>query len=101
LQLRSQPVHAVAGIGNPQRFFEALRTLGLNITEHAFADHHQYTPSDLEFGDQYPVLMTEKDAVKCRAFAQSHFWYLPVSARLNNKAETMINHLLDRLDSAS
>ena len=74
------PVHAVAGIGNPARFFASLRALGLDPIEHAFPDHHDFTAADLEFGDARPVIMTEKDAVKCAPFAPARFWYLPVAA---------------------
>ncbi|MGN6313560.1 MAG: tetraacyldisaccharide 4'-kinase [Rhodanobacteraceae bacterium] len=77
-----QRVHAVAGIGNPARFFTALREHGIDIVEHAFADHHRYTARDLHLGDASPVLMTEKDAVKCRGFAQANWWAVPVRAML-------------------
>ncbi len=77
-----QRVHAVAGIGHPQRFFEALRAAGIDVVEHAFPDHHRYAAGDLEFGDDRPVLMTEKDAVKCRVFASENWWCVPVSADL-------------------
>lgn len=75
-------VHAVAAIGHPQRFFASLRAQGLQVIEHAFPDHHAFTPNDLDFGDGKPLLMTEKDAVKCRPFAQPHWWSLPVRAEL-------------------
>lgn len=75
-----QRVHAVAGIGNPRRFFAALRAAGLDVVEHPFGDHHVYRETDLMFGDALPVLMTEKDAVKCRRFAVTRCWYLPVEA---------------------
>jgi tetraacyldisaccharide 4'-kinase len=77
---RGRRVHAVAGIGDPARFFTALTTAGLEVVEHPFPDHHAYRPDDLDFGDGLPVLMTEKDAVKCRTFAAARHWYLPVSA---------------------
>ncbi len=67
-------VHAVAGIGNPARFFATLRELGLKPLEHAFADHHAYLPEDLAFDDALPIVMTEKDAVKCAAFATDRMW---------------------------
>lgn len=76
------PVHAVAGIGNPERFFAGLQAAGLSVTAHAFPDHHPYTAGDLQFADSAPVLMTEKDAVKCLAFAAPRYWYVPVDARL-------------------
>jgi tetraacyldisaccharide 4'-kinase len=77
------PVHAVAGIGNPQRFFSHLRGLGLQCIEHSFPDHHPYRASDLAFGDDAPVVMTEKDAVKCAAFATTHHWVLIVDAEVD------------------
>ncbi|HJR11256.1 MAG TPA: tetraacyldisaccharide 4'-kinase [Rhodanobacteraceae bacterium] len=75
-------VRAVAGIGHPARFFDALRALGIDVIAHPFPDHHRYTAVDLEFGDGLPVLMTEKDAVKCRAFAKENAWAVPVTAEL-------------------
>lgn len=76
------PVHAVAGIGNPERFFADLRAAGLDVLPHPFPDHHRYVAADLEYGDAHPVLMTEKDAVKCRDFARPQHWVLAVSAQL-------------------
>ena len=75
-------VHAVAGIGNPQRFFELLRRLGLDPVCHAFPDHHRYLRAELEFPGATAILMTEKDAVKCAAFADGRIWYLPIRARI-------------------
>ena len=77
-----QRVHAVAGIGNPQRFFEMLRSLGMGVVPHAFDDHHHYTPDDLGFASGLAVLMTEKDAVKCTAFAKDRQYSVPVTAEL-------------------
>lgn len=91
----SQPVHAVAGIGHPQRFFNSLRAMGFNVLEHPFDDHHEFAASDFVFDDVFPIIMTEKDAVKCRAFAQEHFYYLPVEAQLNQQATKTIHRLLD------
>lgn len=76
-QWRGASVHAVAGIGVPERFFGQLERGGLVLERHPFPDHHPFTAADLEFGDDLPVLMTEKDAVKCRAFATDRMWYLP------------------------
>ncbi|HQR54001.1 MAG TPA: tetraacyldisaccharide 4'-kinase, partial [Burkholderiales bacterium] len=81
-QFRGRPVHAVAGIGNPQRFFDDLVRYGLQVTPHAFPDHHTYRAEDFDFGDDAPVLMTEKDAVKCAGFARAHWWALMVEAQL-------------------
>lgn len=79
---RGQRVHAVAAIGNPQRFFDSLRAAGILPIEHSFADHHGFVAADLDFADGLPVLMTDKDAVKCRRFAQPHWWRVPVQADL-------------------
>lgn len=87
-------VHAVAGIGDPERFFTMLRTLGIAVVPHAFADHHRYQASDFEFGSNLPVLMTEKDAVKCAAFATESHYSVPVRADL---PEAFYVALLDRL----
>jgi tetraacyldisaccharide 4'-kinase len=75
-----QAVHAVAGIGNPQRFFETLEGLHWRPVAHAFADHAPYSAELLSFTPALPVLMTEKDAVKCRDFAAPDWWYLAVDA---------------------
>ena len=79
---RGQRVHAVAGIGNPARFFALLRAHGLEICEHPFPDHYPLAPAQLQFADEAPVLMTEKDAVKCASFADPRLWYVPVAAQL-------------------
>jgi tetraacyldisaccharide 4'-kinase len=78
-----QKVHAAAGIGDPNRFFLHLGKAGLKVVPHPFPDHHRFTPKDLEFGDDAPVLLTEKDAVKLRGVARPHWWVLPVSAQLD------------------
>jgi len=78
-----QKVHAVAGIGDPKRFFLQLARFGLKPVPHPFPDHHPFRAADLDFGDTAPVVMTEKDAVKCRRFAQAHHWVFPVNANLD------------------
>jgi len=75
-----QALHAVAGIGNPQRFFNTLETLHWRPVAHAFADHAAYSAEVLSFTPPLPLGMTEKDAVKCRDFALSDWWYLAVDA---------------------
>jgi tetraacyldisaccharide 4'-kinase len=87
-------LHAIAGIGNPQRFFGTLVDLGLQFAAHAFPDHYAFRPEDLELPGAEAVLMTEKDAVKCAAFAREHFWFLPVEARVDTALGDLI---LDRL----
>lgn len=78
----SRCAHAVAAIGNPARFFASLREAGVEVVEHAFPDHHAFAAAELAFGDGLPVLMTDKDAVKCSGFAQPHWWRVPVRAEL-------------------
>lgn len=77
-----QRVHAVAGIGHPERFFAMLRESGIAVVPHAFADHHHYVAGDFQFGSDLPVLMTEKDAVKCMAFANPLTYSVPIRAEL-------------------
>ena len=91
-------VHAVAGIGNPERFFGMLRDMGIAVVPHAFADHHRYRAEDFEFGSALPVLMTEKDAVKCAGFATDAFYAVPIRAEL---PEAFWVAFLDRLDSVA
>ena len=99
---RAGPVHAVAGIGNPGRFFRDLRARGLEVIEHAFADHHPFAPRDLSFGDDLPVLMTEKDAVKCTSFAQQGWWSVPVYAAFGDAQERdLLEHVLRKIGSRS
>lgn len=76
-----QALHAVAGIGNPQRFFNTIEALHWKPVAHAFADHAQYSAQVLSFSPELPLVMTEKDAVKCASFAQANWWYLQVEAK--------------------
>ena len=78
-----EKVHAVAGIGDPNRFFLHLTRLGVRVMPHPFPDHHPFKPADLDFGDEAPVLMTEKDAVKLRHAARPHWWVLPVTTKVD------------------
>jgi tetraacyldisaccharide 4'-kinase len=92
-------VHAVAGIGNPENFFSLLRSLGFELQEHVFPDHYVLSPSDLSFDDGLPVLMTEKDAIKCESFSGENIWYLPVQAELSDIFEGRLKTLLKGLIS--
>lgn len=78
-----QTVHAVAGIGHPERFFKQLRKLGMSIRPHPFPDHHAFTAQDLAFPESEVIVMTEKDAVKCVDFVGDNAWALPVEAKLD------------------
>ncbi len=94
-----QAIHAVTGIGNPQRFFNALKEQGgLQLITHSFPDHHDFIETDLQFDDDLPVIMTEKDAVKCQrfsnSFAKDSFWSLPVTAELDNSFKKALLSLL-------
>lgn len=94
--------HALAGIGNPQRFFSTLDELSVKHCDHVFADHHAFTPVDLNWADEFStqLVMTEKDWVKCAAFADVNMWYLEVNARLNTYIETtLINDLATLVQS--
>jgi tetraacyldisaccharide 4'-kinase len=95
-EFAGQQVHAVAGIANPESFFNLLKSAGLNVSTHAFADHHAFTLADLDFDDQTPVLMTEKDAVKCRSFAQANWWYIPLELGFDNDFETWLLNAVDK-----
>jgi tetraacyldisaccharide 4'-kinase len=86
--------HALAGIGNPERFFKLLGAAGVSFTTRSFPDHYKFAPHDIEFNDDKPVLMTEKDAVKCTAFAGPQHWYVPVKAVLTPEFSERLLNLL-------
>lgn len=93
-------VHAVAGIGNPTRFFDLLREQGIQIIEHAFADHAALAKTDLEFGDDFEVFMTEKDAVRLDHSVPDKYWYVPVDLHMDPvHALPLIEQLESRLRS--
>jgi tetraacyldisaccharide 4'-kinase len=88
---RNGLVHAVAGIGDPSRFFDFLRERGIRTLNHAFPDHYRFTTADLAFKDELSVLMTEKDAVKCqRLVHDDRFWYIPVEAQIDPALEQRV-----------
>lgn len=88
-------IHAAAGIGNPQRYFQHLESLGIAFTAHAFPDHHAYRAVDLSFAECNAILLTEKDAVKCGGFADARYWVLRVDARID---PALTDHLLRKID---
>ena len=90
---KSQKLQALAGIGNPQRFFNTCRDLGFVFDEHVFSDHHRFVENDINFGES-SVLMTEKDAVKCQKFSSTKHWYLPVDAKLSTDFDDRLITLL-------
>jgi len=91
---QGRPVHALAGIGNPARFFGMLQQAGLQLIQHPLPDHAKIAPADLWFGDDLDILMTEKDAVKCREFAAPRAWYVPVTASLDDAGRKRLDQLL-------
>lgn len=93
-QVARTRVHAVAGIGHPPRFFETLRAMSVDVIEHSFADHYVYSAADLHFNDGLPLIMTEKDAVKCRSLRIVNAWVLRVSAHL---PEQFVTDFMQRL----
>jgi tetraacyldisaccharide 4'-kinase len=99
MKCEKKKIHALAGIGNPQRFFDHLKRLGIvsNAT-HPFSDHHAFARADLNFPDADIILMTEKDAVKCKAFADDRMWAMRVDALLPTEFDEFI---LERLNSIS
>lgn len=88
-------VHAVAGVGYPTRFFRMLQQAGMHVIEHSFPDHHVYQEADLEFNSNDPILMTEKDAVKCKKFIGKNIWYVPISLSPNLALEERISTLIE------
>ena len=85
-------IHAVAGLGNPGRFFDLLEKLGFEIIRHPFPDHHNFTSSDMFYLDHLPIVMTEKDASKCKDLDINKIWYLTIDADVSNK-------FIDKLDN--
>ena len=91
---RGAPVHAVCGIGHAERFFRTLESHGITIVRHPFPDHHPFREEEIRFAGDAPVLMTEKDAVKCERFAGARHWYVPVEAVLSSAFEARLTTLL-------
>jgi tetraacyldisaccharide 4'-kinase len=89
-----QQVHAVAGIGHPERFFSHLQHMGIEVHAHPFPDHHRFSRRDLRFNDPWSVLMTEKDAIKCRGIAEPRLWYVPAAAEINAEATSLVRELV-------
>jgi tetraacyldisaccharide 4'-kinase len=99
-ELSGKRLHAVAGIGNPERFFEGLSRMGLAFSAHPFPDHHAFQAAELEFADCDFVLMTEKDAVKCRHFGRRDLIAVRVEAELDSALAELILERIDGLAAA-
>lgn len=95
------PVHAVAGIGNPYQFFDRLKINKLTLIEHIFKDHYHYHQNDLEFMDNYPIIMTEKDAVKCKKFTINNAWYVQAEANINDQFQQQLLLKLNSMEKKS
>ncbi|MEW6445957.1 MAG: tetraacyldisaccharide 4'-kinase [Pseudomonadota bacterium] len=91
-----EPCDAIAGIGHPERFFDMLSGLGLRVHGQAFPDHHAFSASDLKPFAHRPLLMTEKDAVKCLPHARPNHWFVPVEAELDTGFAEFILSRLER-----
>jgi len=88
-------VHAVAGTGNPRRFFDLLARMGIEAVPHAFADHHAFVPADLDFAGASAIVMTAKDAVKCARFADARLHALDIRAVID---PALVALILERID---
>jgi tetraacyldisaccharide 4'-kinase len=101
LAVRGRSVASVAGIGNPARFHDHLARLGIHARRHDFPDHHPYQPADLKLRGAEVIVMTEKDAVKCAAFADERLWFLRIDAILPPHFEEFLLARLDRARHAA
>lgn len=93
---KGRTVHALAAIGNPGAFFDSLRAAGLSVSAHPLPDHATLTADTVRFGDDAPVLMTEKDAVKCRAFADRRLWAIRLELDMTADSRARVHALIDR-----
>lgn len=95
---KSTTVHAVTGIGNPLHFFNQLRALDIKVNEHRFPDHHSFKFEDLDYNDQFPILMTEKDAVKCKNYKDKEIWVVRLEI---NISKLFLHDLTDKINRIS
>ena len=95
--LHGMTVHAIAGINNPEHFFSYLRSHKLELIIHKFPDHYSYTEDDVKFDDNFPVVMTEKDAVKCLNYSSDKHWYIAISAELSKSFVCDLDKLMGKI----
>ena len=95
--LHGKTLHAVAGIHDPSHFFSYLRNHKFNLIIHQFSDHHIFTKEDIKFDDNFSVVMTEKDAVKCSKFSDSRHWYVPVDAELTESFADALDNYMEKI----
>ena len=101
-QCSAGKINAMAGIGNPDRFYNTLSELGFSLAQkRSFVDHHHFSEQDFSsFSEEIPLLMTEKDAVKCKEYCHQNSWYLPVDAQFNDaQGEQLIELILTRCNN--
>jgi tetraacyldisaccharide 4'-kinase len=95
-----QTVHAVAGIGNPERFFRMLESFGMHVVRHPLPDHAKISRNDLQFDDAFDVVITEKDAVKCQALDAGHCWYVPADVSIDESDRVaLLEKLLHKIEN--
>ena len=95
---KDKTVHAVAAIGNPKRFFDTLREQGIQVIEHSFPDHQAIAKSELRFGDDFDVFMTEKDAVKLGRKHSDKYWFVPVDFAMESvRSISLMDQIVVRL----
>ncbi len=100
-EFQGQKVHAIAAVGNPERFFSSLRQAGMLVEGHVFPDHYFFRKQDINFDDDLPVLMTEKDAVKCRRLAGQRHWYVPVQVDMAAEFPVRLQELLNQREPST
>ncbi len=94
---KGKRIHALAGIGNPDRFFKILGDNAIDYIPHVFPDHYIYKAEDLKFNDDLAVLMTEKDAVKCKKFNLNNYWYMPIDVQLSDSAQQRFDQIIKQV----
>ena len=95
--LYGMTIHVIAGINNPDHFFSYLRSHKLELVIHKFPDHYSYTEDDVKFDDNFPVVMTEKDAVKCLNYSSDKHWYITISAELSKSFVCDLDKLMGKI----
>ena len=90
----SRKINALAGIGNPNKFFDTLRSLGMDPVEHSFPDHYDFMEEDLNFEENLPIVMTEKDAIRSEDLNHLDFWYLRIKV---SPPENLLDRILDKI----
>jgi subfamily B ATP-binding cassette protein MsbA len=94
-EFQGQQVHALAGIGFPEIFFASLLQMGIDVIEHEFPDHHQFSAQDLNLKPDLPILVTHKDAVKLKGFARPNIWVVPLHIEFSEALRARILQLLE------